>query len=165
MIRGRAHLLGDGINTDLHASSKYRHIGKDVPTLARHAFEELDPELARRVAPGDLIVAGKDFGANSSREQAVQVIRAMGIAAIVARSFGRQFFRSAINNGLAVVECDTRGIESGDEVTVDLGQGRIVVPARGLVLDVPPLPVAVRAILSAGGLIPFLKANPDWEAR
>ncbi|HEY8369078.1 MAG TPA: 3-isopropylmalate dehydratase, partial [Thermodesulfobacteriota bacterium] len=108
------------MNTDLHASSKYRYAGKDLAFLAEHAFEDLAPGLAARVAPGDVLVAGRDFGANSSREQAIDVIRAMGFGAIVARSFGRQFFRNAVNNGLVVVECDTTGIEAGDLVEINL---------------------------------------------
>jgi 3-isopropylmalate dehydratase small subunit len=110
-----------------------------------------------------VIVAGRNFGNNSSREQAVHILRLMGVGAIVAASFGRQFFRNCINNGLPVVECSVSGISENDEIELDLAMGRVAVPARGIVREVPPLPVAVQELLAAGGLIPFLKAHPDWK--
>jgi 3-isopropylmalate dehydratase small subunit len=160
-IRGRAHLLGDDVNTDMHCSSKYLP-GRDNAYVARQAFEQLVPGFAARLAAGDVIVAGRNFGINSSREQAVQVLRDLGVGAIVAASFGRQFFRNCINNGLPVVECDVTGIAGNDGIEVDLELGRVAVPARGIVRETAPLPGEVRAILDAGGLIPFLKAHPDW---
>jgi 3-isopropylmalate dehydratase small subunit len=87
----------------------------------------------------------------------------MGVAGIVAVSFGRQFFRNCINNGLPVVECNVSGISENDEIELDLGMGRVAVPTRGIVREVPPLPAAVQDLLAAGGLIPFLKAHPDWK--
>lgn len=161
MIRGTVHRLGDDINTDLHCSAKY-NIGKPVEWLAQHAFEQLAPGFAGRVRPGDVIVAGKDFGINSSREQAVHVLRAMGVAAVVARSFGRQFYRNAINNGLPIAECDVSSIVDGDLIEVDVAGGRIEVAARGLRAEVPRLPPAVLALLAAGGLLPYLRQHPDW---
>ncbi|MGH9786947.1 MAG: 3-isopropylmalate dehydratase [Terriglobia bacterium] len=162
-IRGRAHLLGDEINTDIHCSSKYRP-GRDNAYVAQHVFEQLVPGFAGRLARGDVIVAGKNFGNNSSREQAVHILRVLEVGAIVAASFGRQFFRNCINNGLPVVECDVAGIAGNDEIELDLALGRVAVPARGIVRETRPLPGEVQAILAAGGLIPFLKAHPDWKA-
>ena len=162
LIRGKAHLLGDEINTDIHCSSKY-HPGRDNAYVAQHAFEQLAPGFAARLANGDVIVAGRNFGNNSSREQAVHILRLLGVGAIVAASFGRQFFRNCINNGLPVVECNVSGIAENDEIELDLALGRVTVPARGLVREAPPLPAEVQAILAAGGLIPFLKAHPDWK--
>jgi len=161
-IRGKAHLLGDDINTDLHCSSKYLP-GRDNAYIAQHAFDKLVPGFPERVKPGDVIVAGKNFGINSSREQAVHVLRAMGVAAIVSPGFGRQFFRNAINNGLPVIECDVSGIQEGDEIEVDPAAGRVAVPGRAIARGVPPLPPEVRAILAAGGLIAFLQKHPKWE--
>jgi 3-isopropylmalate dehydratase small subunit len=161
-IRGRAHVLGDEINTDLHCSSKYLP-GKDNAYIAQHAFEQISPGFSARFRAGDVIVAGTNFGINSSREQAVHVMRVLGVAAVVAVSFGRQFFRNAINNGLPVVECDVSGIGQDDEIEIDLLAGRVSVKSRGIVRSVPPLPAAVHAILAAGGLIPFLKEHPHWE--
>ena len=162
MIRGKAHLLGEDINTDLHCSSKYLP-GKDNAYIAQHAFDKIVPGFPERVKQGDVIVAGKNFGINSSREQAVHVLRMMGVAAVVARSFGRQFFRNAINNGLPVIECDVTGIEPGDEIEVDAATGRVAVPARKISRSVSPLPAEVQAILVAGGLIAFLQKHPNWE--
>jgi len=161
-IRGKAHLLADDVNTDIHCAGKYLP-GKDDAYVAQHAFEELVPGFAARFKPGDIIVAGRNFGINSSREQAVHVMRAMGVAAIVAPSFGRQFFRNAINNGLPVVECDISGIAEEDEIAVDLAAGRVSLPARGIACEVPPLPREIQAILAAGGLIAFLQKHPNWE--
>ncbi len=161
-ITGRARLLGDEVNTDINCSSKYLP-GRDSAYIAQHAFEQLAPGFASRLEAGDVIVAGKNFGINSSREQAVHVMRMMGVAAIVAKSFGRQFFRNAINNGLPVIECAVGGIAEGDEVEIDLAAGRVAVPARNVERAVPVLPAAVQAILNAGGLIAFLQAHPDWK--
>ena len=162
LIRGKAHLLGDDINTDMHCSSKY-HPGRDNAYVAQHAFERLAPGFAGRLAKGDVIVAGRNFGNNSSREQAVHILRLMGVGAIVAASFGRQFFRNCINNGLPVVECNVSGISENDEIELDLAMGRVAVPARGIVREVPPLPAAVQELLAEGGLIPFLKAHSGWK--
>jgi len=161
-IRGSAHVLGDDINTDLHCSSKYLP-GKDNAYIAQHAFEQLAPGFPARFKAGDVIVAGRNFGINSSREQAVHIMRAMGVAAIVATSFGRQFFRNCINNGLPVVECDITGIADGDEIGVDTAAGRVVVPQRKISRAVSVLPPEVQAILAAGGLISFLRKHPDWK--
>ena len=163
LIRGKARLLGDDINTDLHCSSKY-HPGRDNAYVAQRAFEQLAPGFASRFGKGDVIVAGKNFGNNSSREQAVHILHLMGVAGIVSVAFGRQFFRNCINNGLPVVECDLAGVQDGDEVEIDLSGGRVAVQQRNIVREVPPLPVEVQHILAAGGLIPFLKAHPDWRA-
>lgn len=162
VIKGKAHLLPADINTDVHCSSKYLP-GRDNAYIAQHAFEQLSPGFAGAVKPGDVIVAGRNFGINSSREQSIHILRAMGVAAIVAPSFGRQFFRNAINNGLPVVQCDIEGIAAGDEVEVDVASGKVAVGARGISRSVPPLPAEIRAILAAGGLIAFLKKHPDWK--
>jgi 3-isopropylmalate dehydratase small subunit len=161
-IRGSAHVLGDNINTDLHCSSKYLP-GKDNAYMAQHAFEQLVPGFPSRFKAGDVIVAGKNFGINSSREQAIHIMHAMGVAAIVATSFGRQFFRNCINNALPVVECDITGMAEGDEIEIDIAAGRVAVPQRKIARTVAVLPPEVRAILAAGGLINFLQKHPNWK--
>ena len=162
LIRGKARLLGDDVNTDTQCSSKYLP-GKDNAYVAERAFEQGAPGFAQRFQPGDVIVAGRNFGINSSREQAVHIMHLMGVGAIVARSFGRQFFRNTINNGLPAVECDIGGIDEGDEIEIDLAAGKVLVPARGIERAVPQLPPAVRQILTEGGLIAFLQKHPDWR--
>lgn len=161
-IRGRAHLLPEEINTDLHCSTKYMP-GKDTAYSAQHAFEQIAPGFVTRFTAGDVIVAGRNFGINSSREQTSHVLRLLGVAAVVAPSFGRQFFRNAINNGLPVVECDIAGIEENDGVEIDLTSGTLKISGRGLERTFPPLPAAMQTLLAAGGLIPFLQSHPDWN--
>ena len=162
IIRGAARLLPAEVNTDLHCSSKYLP-GRDNAYIAQHAFEQVSAGFPARFQPGDVIVAGANFGINSSREQAVHIMRAMGVAAIVAPSFGRQFYRNAINNGLALVECEVARVAEGDAVEIDLSAGEVRLPARALRWSVPPLPAEIRALLAAGGLISFLKHHPDWK--
>lgn len=161
-IKGRVRLLGDNVNTDTNCSSKYLP-GKDNAYVAQHAFEKIAPSFAANFKAGDVIVAGKNFGINSSREQAVHVMHLMGVAAIVSHSFGRQFFRNTINNGLPAFECAIDGIVEGDEIELDLAAGTVKVTARGIARTVPVLPPAVRAILAEGGLIKFLQKYPDWK--
>ncbi len=161
-IAGLARILPAEINTDINCSSKYLP-GKDNAYIAQHAYENVAPGFAARFKPGDVIVAGKNFGINSSREQAVHIMRLMGAAAIVAPAFGRQFFRNAINTGLPVVECDIDGIADGDHIAIALDAGTVEVSARGIARKVPALPPAVQRILAEGGLIPFLQKHPDWN--
>ncbi len=161
-IHGPAFLLGDDVNTDLNCSGKYLP-GKDEAFIAQHAFDKVSPGFPTRFRKGGIIVAGKHFGINSSREQAVAVMRIMGVAAIVAPSFGRQFFRNAINNGLPVLECDISGIAEGDELQLDLNMHRLTVASKKIERTLPTMPRAIREILKEGGLIPFLKKYPDWE--
>lgn len=162
LIKGRARLLGDDINTDLHCSSKYLP-GKNTDYIAKVAFDQLAPGYANRFQSGDILVAGRNFGHNSSREQAAHVLKIMGAGALVALSFGRQFFRNAVNNGVPVVECAIDGIEDGDEIVIDLAAGTLAVPARGIERRFPPLAPQMQALLAEGGLIPFLRKYPDWS--
>ena len=162
IIRGRARVLPAEINTDVHCSAKYMP-GKDTAYVAQHAFEQIAPEFVSRVKPGDVIVAGRNFGINSSREQAVHAMRLLDVAAVVSPAFGRQFFRNAINNGLPLVECDGSGIDDGDMVELDFTRGRVSVSDRRIERAFPPLPAAIQSLLAAGGLIPFLQQHPDWK--
>ena len=160
-IHALTHVLGDDVNTDMHCSAKYMP-GRDTAYVAQHAFEKLAPDFVSRFKFGDVIVAGRNFGINSSREQAVHVMRLLGVAAVVAPSFARQFFRNAINNGLPLVECDTSGIEDRDAIEIDLDAGVLRVDERRIERGVPRLPEAIQQLLAAGGLIPFLQSHPDW---
>jgi 3-isopropylmalate dehydratase small subunit len=162
LITGPVYLLGDDVNTDTQCSGKYLP-GKDDAYIASQAFEGVSPGFAGRFRAGGIIAAGRHFGINSSREQAVHIMHRLGVAAIIAPSFGRQFFRNAINNGLLVVEYDTAGLSDGDQVTIDLEASEIVAPSRGLKQPLRPLPPQIRAILREGGLIPFLRKYPDWR--
>ncbi|MBC7598806.1 MAG: 3-isopropylmalate dehydratase [Polaromonas sp.] len=162
ILYGPCFVLGDDVNTDLNCSGKYLP-GKDEAFIGAQAFEAVAPGFAQRFQSGGIIVAGKHFGINSSREQAVHILRRMGVAAIVAPSFGRQFFRNAINNGLPVLECDIAGITARDELMIDLNAHTLQVAGQPTVHELGVMPVAIRAILREGGLIPFLRKYPDWE--
>jgi 3-isopropylmalate dehydratase small subunit len=162
IIKARAHLLPEEINTDVHCSAKYMP-GKDTAYIAQHAFEKIDASFVGRFKAGDVIVAGKNFGINSSREQAVHVMRVLGVSAVIAPAFGRQFFRNAINNGLPLVECDIAGVNENDEIQIDLGAGTMKIAARKIERAFAPLPREIQSLLAAGGLIPFLQAHPDWQ--
>lgn len=162
IVKGGAHLLPEEINTDLHCSAKYMP-GKDTAYIAQHAFEQIAPDFVSSFKAGDIIVAGRNFGINSSREQAVHAMRLLGVAAVVSPAFGRQFFRNAINNGLPAVETEIAGIAPGDLLEIDLTAGIMTVPQTGLQRFFSPLPAAIQALLEAGGLIPFLQRYPDWK--
>ena len=162
-LTGRVHKFGNDVNTDYIISGKYKFKTLDMRELAKHVMEDLDPEFAQKVRPGDFIAAGKNFGCGSSREQAPRALLACGIRGVLAKSFARIFFRNAINCGLFVVECDTDKIENGDEVTVDLEKGEVVNLTRGVTLSVPPLPQVMIDILREGGLVNYFKKYGSFE--
>ncbi len=163
ILRGKAHVYGDDINTDYIISGKYKFKTLDMDELARHCMEDIDPEFAARVQPGDFIVAGENFGCGSSREQAPLVIKHAGVAAVLAKSFARIFFRNAINKGLPVVECDTSGIRQGDVLEVDLGAGKVTNLTRNAVVEIIPLPAVMMDILKEGGLTSYLKKHGGFR--
>lgn len=152
-LRGRAHKFGDDVNTDYIISGKYKFKTLDMKELAKHVMEDLDPDFAKKVQPGDFVVAGRNFGCGSSREQAPLALLNAGISAVLASSFARIFYRNAINTGLAVVECDTSQIESGDELIVDLEKGVIRNLTRNKEIAIKPLPPFMLKILRDGGLV------------
>ena len=124
--------------------------------MALHALEDLDPDFVKNVRPGDIIVAGKNWGCGSSREQAVISLKEAGVGAIVARSFARIYFRNCINEGLPIVTCDAVDmVETGDEVSIDFEAGTVVTPAAEYTF--PPLAPSVMEILDAGGLVPHVR--------
>lgn len=163
VLKGRAHVFGDDVNTDYIISGKYKFKTLDMDELACHCMEDVDPEFADKVQPGDFIVAGGNFGCGSSREQAPLVILHAGVGAVLARSFARIFFRNAINKGLPVAECDTSGIATGDELEVDLGAGRVRNLTRGTETAIVPLPQVMMDILKEGGLTDFLKKHGGFK--
>ena len=160
-LRGRARRLGARVNTDYIISSSRKKETLDPHELKRWLLEDLDPEFARSVAEGDVLVADEAFGCGSAMEVAVTVVLAAGIRTVVARSFSRTYYRNAINNGLIPVECDTSGIREGDGITLRVGTDSVVVVNETTGAEVParPLPFFVLGILEAGGLVPFLKTH------
>lgn len=154
---GRIWRFGDDVDTDAMAPGPYMKSGLDE--LARHCLENLRPEFPTHVRPGDIVVAGANFGMGSSREQAAQALRHLGVAAVLARSFAGLFYRNAINIGLPVLVCpqaDT--LADATHATFDL-DGAHVRLADGSRVDCEPVPDFLRALLHAGGLVPHLKAR------
>ena len=155
-ITGRVWKYGDDVNTDVIFPGKYTYSITDRKEMAPHALEDLDPEFVKNVRPGDIIVAGKNWGCGSSREQAVIALKEIGVGAIVARSFARIYFRNCINEGLPIVTCDAvDGVENGEELSIDFGAGIVITPRGEYAF--PPLPPSVLEILEAGGLVPHVK--------
>ncbi|HNX09053.1 MAG TPA: 3-isopropylmalate dehydratase small subunit [Methanothrix sp.] len=149
MIRGRAWIFGDDVDTDVIIPGKYLRT-KDAHLWAEHAMEGLDPHFASDVKPGDVIVAGRNFGCGSSREQAARALKGAGVAVVVARSFARIFYRNAINVGLALIEADVSA-QKGDIIEVDLANGTVQVGEQ--IYQGTRLPEFLMEILKDGGLV------------
>jgi len=163
-ISGRARLFGDDINTDYIISSSRKKESPDPNVLKQYLMESVNPAFAVSVKPGDLIVAGKNFGCGSAMEIAVTVLLAAGIKAVLAQSFSRTFYRNAVNNGLIPVECDTSVIEEGDQLKVVLENGLLSINDETNRIEIAgnPLPEIMLNILSMGGLVPYFRQNHDF---
>ncbi|MGE5543759.1 MAG: 3-isopropylmalate dehydratase small subunit, partial [Bacillota bacterium] len=159
----KSHKFGDDINTDYIISGRHKFKTLDMKELARHVMEDLDPEFYSKINRGDFIVAGKNFGCGSSREQAPLAIINADISAVIAKSFARIFYRNAINTGLPLLECDTDLINPGDELEVDLGKGIIRNLTQGTDIEVTPLPPVMLKILSEGGLVEHFKKHGTFN--
>lgn len=159
-MRGRAHLVGHHVDTDVIIPARYL-LTADPKTLAPHAFEDLDAGLARRIAPGDLVVAGENFGQGSSREHAPLALLGLGVGAVVAISFARIFYRNAFNVGLTVVECREAHarVQDGDELELDLVRGVVRNLTRQDVYAAQPIPEFMRQLVAAGGLVGYVRAR------
>ncbi|MCP4544148.1 MAG: 3-isopropylmalate dehydratase small subunit [Chloroflexi bacterium] len=162
-IKGQVWKYGDDINTDVIFPGKYTYTVSDPAEMGEHAMEDLDPEFRFKVQPGDVIVAGKNFGCGSSREQAVICLVTKKVGAIIARSYGRIYYRNCINNALPAITCPEAvdALESGDEIDVDLEAGEIHT-SKGT-FTFPALPEAVMGIFKAGGLIPYTRQRLGIE--
>ena len=156
-LKGKALKFGNDLNTDYILSSRHRTQTLDYKKLAEHLMEDIRPGFFREVKPGDFIVAGSNFGCGSSREYAPKVVKAGGIAAILAKSFARIFYRNAINLGLPLVECDTDPISEGDILRVDLTRGQVYDETRGVALQANPLPEFMVTLLNEGGMVEYLR--------
>ncbi len=146
------------MDTDVLIPARYLTTS-DEAELAQHALEDLDASFAPGVRPGDVIVAGRNFGCGSSREHAALALKGCGVQAVVASSFARIFFRNAINTGLVVVTCPeaVEGCDAGDEVAVDMATGTVVNATKGLSWVGEPLPDFVLGIVEAGGLVGWVQ--------
>ena len=155
----KAHVYKrDHVNTDEIIPARYLNTD-DEQELAKHCMEDLDAEFVTKVGPGDVIVAGEDFGCGSSREHAVWALRGAGVKTVIAKSFARIFYRNAINNGMYIVETPeaTEAISDGDEIEIDFENGLIKNKTTGKDIRFNPLPDFAREIIGNGGLLEHIK--------
>ncbi|MCD6406949.1 3-isopropylmalate dehydratase small subunit [Candidatus Aerophobetes bacterium] len=163
ILKGKAHKLGDDINTDYIISGRYKFKTLDPNELARHLLEDICPDFYQKISPGDFIVAGENFGCGSSREQAPLAIKYAGIGAVIAKSFARIFYRNAINIGLPIIITDTDEINQDDTLLIDLKKGAITVCNREKTLSITPFPSEILSIIEAGGLVEYFKKYGGWR--
>jgi 3-isopropylmalate/(R)-2-methylmalate dehydratase small subunit len=158
VIQGRTYKFGDNVNSDIIIPGRYL-IYIDAQKLSEHAFEVLGQEFPNKLRGFQILVAGRNFGCGSAREQAATAIQGLGIKAVIACSFARTFYRNAINDGLPIFECPELypAVEEGDELTIDLAGSKIL--HQGKEYGFPQLPDSVRKILELGGLAAYLKTQ------
>jgi 3-isopropylmalate/(R)-2-methylmalate dehydratase small subunit len=157
LFKGHAWKLGDNISTDHIIPGRFYHLRSDLNELTKHVFEDIAPDFHKKVAKGDIIVAGQNFGLGSSREHAPIVIKMAGIDAVVASSFARIFYRNAINVGLAVIICDIEGLDEGDVLEIRMEEGVLIDVTKGIQKSFSPLSPMMRSILTEGGLVPYIQ--------
>jgi len=160
-LTGTVWKYGDNVDTDAIIPARYLNVSTPEE-LARHCMEDMDPAFASAVQPGDIIVAGENFGCGSSREHAPLALvgkRGSGVACIVAKSFARIFYRNAINVGLPILECPeaVEETEKGDQLALDLESGTITNLRTGRTYQTSPFPAFIMGIIQAGGLVPYTR--------
>ena len=154
-IRGNVWKYGNNINTDIISPPQYMELS--YAEMAQHSMEGVDPEFSKKIKPGDILVAGANFGSGSSRETAPIALKLAGVGCIIAKFYARIFFRNAINIGLPVVECqDVDKIQEGDQLEVDLQNGKIINLTRQEEYQGSILPGHIMEIVDLGGLVPYL---------
>lgn len=158
--RGTVFKYPDNVDTDVIIPARYLNT-PDAAELALHCMEDIDTEFVKNVRPGDVMVAGWNFGCGSSREHAPLVIKTCGTGCVIAKSFARIFYRNAINIGLPILECEAAAEEilAGDEVTVDFDTGVIIVHTTGKTYQAQPFPPFIQNIIKSGGLMASLKGG------
>ena len=156
-MRGKVWVFGNNIDTDAIEPTKYAGVPRDV--LLKHVLEVNNPRFPLEIKPGDIIVAGSNFGCGSSREGAPTALKEMGVGAIVAESFARIFFRNSIAIGLPAIVCHDAAIsfKDGEEIEIDLAGSQVANVTKGFSLKARPLPEPMLAVLSRGGILPLLK--------
>ncbi len=160
MLKGKVFKFGDDIDTDIIVPATYLSTF-DPKELAKHCMEYTDPDFYKQVKPGDIIVAGKNFGCGSSREHAPIAIKGCGVSIVIAKSFARIFYRNALNIGLYILECPQAvdAIAQGDEVQVDVDTGVITDLTTGQSFKAAPFPKFIQDIIECGGLVNAIKAG------
>lgn len=158
MIKGKVHKYGDNIDTDVIIPARYCTAFTEKE-LAPHALEDLDADFVKKVQRGDVIVAGRNFGCGSSRENAPIAIKGAGISCVIAKSFARIFYRNSINIGLPIIESDKASDDAAtdDDLEVDLTNGIIRNLTKKKTYKVPPFPEMIQEIINVGGMVEFAK--------
>ncbi len=158
MITGTIYKFGDDVNTDEIIPARYLNTS-DAKELAAHVMEDADPQFPSKVKPGDIIVAGRNFGCGSSREHAPLAIKAAGLACVVAESFARIFYRNAFNIGLTIMECPQAAVEArtGHVFRVDATTGLIANVTLGREYSARPIPPFMQELIAAGGLMEYVR--------
>jgi 3-isopropylmalate/(R)-2-methylmalate dehydratase small subunit len=155
-VRGRVLKYGDNINTDIISPTQYMELS--IADASKYAMSAIDPEFSSKVRPGDILVAGENFGSGSSRETSPLNLKYLGIETIVAKFFARIFYRNCINLGILAIECaETDRIGDNDTIEVDLAGGRIFNLTKDESYPCSRIPVHILPLIEAGGLVPFLK--------
>jgi 3-isopropylmalate/(R)-2-methylmalate dehydratase small subunit len=150
----RVWLLGDNVDTDAITPGRYMKFG--IEEIAKHCLESVLPEFARKANPGDVVVAGRNFGAGSSREQAPAALKHLGVTALIAESFAGLFYRNALNLGLPALVCaQAKRIRDGEELKIDYEKSRIATPRENLAFE--PIPPHLLEMVQDGGLLPHLE--------
>ncbi len=156
-MQGKVWKFGDHVDTDLIIAARYLNTSEPAE-LAKHVMEDADPEFVDKMSPGDIIVAGVNFGSGSSREHAPIALKAAGVAAVIAPSFARIFYRNAFNMGLPIFElAEANEIAEGDEVRIDMEAGQIVNRTQNKTYRFTPIPPFMQELVDAGGLIAYAK--------
>lgn len=152
----KAWVFGDNLDTDVIAPGRYMKFG--IEEIAKHCLESVAPAFAKEVQRGDIVVGGRNFGAGSSREQAPEALKQLGVAVLIAESFAGLFYRNAINLGLPAMVCaEAKRIGAGDELDVDLERGKVRNRTTGETLDCEPVPAFLMILIRDGGLLPHLE--------
>ena len=154
-VRGRAFVFGDKIDTDVLAPGPYMR--GPIKVLASHCLEAIDPNFAREVQPGDVIIAGDSFGIGSSREQAVQALAQLGVGALLAKSFARIFYRNALNLGMPALVCPELHADRFDDIEVRPVEGIVINHTQGREFPCEKMPAELLEVVAVGGLMPWLE--------
>ncbi|MBE6382955.1 MAG: 3-isopropylmalate dehydratase small subunit [Lentisphaerae bacterium] len=165
-VSGKTYKYGDNVDTDVIIPARYLNT-PNAKELAAHCMEDIDASFAKTVKPGEIIVAGKNFGCGSSREHAPLAIKTCGVACVIASTFARIFYRNALNIGLPILECPEAAerISAGDEVTVDFDTGRIMNVTTGISYQAEPFPPFMQDLIAAGGLASYMKSQAEGGAK
>ncbi|HUV05272.1 MAG TPA: 3-isopropylmalate dehydratase small subunit [Armatimonadota bacterium] len=161
-MKGKVHKYGGNVDTDVIIPARYLNTS-DPAELASHCMEDIDADFVKKVRPGDIIVAGENFGCGSSREHAPIAIKASGISCVIAKTFARIFYRNAINIGLPILQCAQAvdGISAGDEVEVDTASGEIMNLTTGKSFRAMPFPEFMQRLIAAGGLVAYAREKVE----